>query len=381
MRRIASPARQNRPRSLAAAGIAALTSLMLLGIFLTPASGAVAAGATGANGAVSVRITGVPAAASKLIIEAESPLTMMGAPKRISFDSLVSVPASGGTMMVTVPRSALLDSIGAAQHGWVNLVAVAESATRTYGRMFPVHLSPNTITTAEVRGIGRVSFSRAGSAEPSGIPKRRACVFFQRKSTEGVSRIGELHVAYGGAVEGHYENKYTADVNSSIGASATGGSGSFTADGSAFTGNSISSSGGYETSGAYAWYVNGHLYYGEYQGEGTFCWTNYYITVTSSVGDAFQGTRPAPVNPYKNCHNDPHGLATVNPRGFYGAENSQAHTYDGSFTWFGFGFSVSNGFTHDVRETWDNNSTTTTTYVCGDVKPVQNSGTFWNDNH
>lgn len=381
MRRSASSARYHVARSLITARIAALTSLMLLGISLAPMSGAAATGAGGANGAVLVRITGVPAGASKVIIEAESPLATMGAPKKISFYSLVTVPASEGTMVITVPRSPLLTSIGAAQHGWVNLAAVAESATRTYGRMFPVRLSPNTATAAVVSGIGRVSFSRTRPAKPSGIVTPRACAFFLRKSTEGVSRIGELHVAYGGAVEGHYENRYTADVNSSIGASATGGSGSFTADGSAFTGNSISSSGGYETPGAYAWYVNGHLYYGEYQGEGTFCWTNYYITVTSSVGDAFQGTRPAPVNPYQNCHNDPHGLATVNPRGFYGAENSQAHTYDGSFTWFGFGFSVSNGFTHDVRETWDNNSATTTTYVCGDVKPVQNSGTFWNDNH
>lgn len=263
----------------------------------------------------------------------------------------------------------------------MNFAAVAESPSRAYGRMFPVHLSSGDISRASVTGIGRVSFSRAPSIGSSTASKARACVFLQRSSTEGVTRIGELHVANSSGMTGHYDSSNAADAVVSVGASLTGGSGTFSGDGSISISNSIGSGGGFKNQGAYSWYVNGHLYYGRFQGEGTECVAPWLLESTSSVGDAFPGTRSAPVNPYGKCGSDPNGHATVAANGgYWGYDYSRAHTYDGSFSWFGFGFSTSNGFTSDVQERWDNNGSPTT-LVCGDVNPVQDSRIFWNDLH
>jgi hypothetical protein len=86
----------------------------------------------------------------------------------------------------------------------------------------------------------------------------------------------------------------------------------------------------------------------------------------------------AQTNPYGSCHADPNGLATVPPIGHYETSNSQSKTYNLAFSWLGYSFSSSAGFTTDVSESWVNRNSTLSTYVCGDAEPVQDSHIFWN---
>lgn len=332
--------------------------------------------------ALILRISGVPAHTSKVLVEAQSALTRQGVPKVIDFYTLATVTATGAAMSVSIPHSAALDSLATQQHGVVELAVVADSSARTYGHLLPVRLISHRVITASVANLARVSFqwpaSQAGTETTTAGPL--ACAFLERSSTEGVTRLGELHISSVSAMAGHYESNYTADNTMTVGASLNGNSGSFSSDGSITLANSISNGGGFKHDGGLSQYVDGHLYYGRFQGEGTNCVAPWLLEATSSVGDAFEGTRSAPGNPYGTCHSDPNGLATIQSNGgYWGYDTSQAQKYDGAFSWYGFGFSGSNGFTSDVQERWDNNGGTTT-YVCGNVDPVQDSRIFWNEN-
>jgi hypothetical protein len=287
-------------------------------------------------------------------------------------------------MTVKVPPSRFLSSVAAAQHGNVNLAIVAESARRTYSRMAAVHLRSRGTATLAVAGISRVSYRHTLGGRLNSTPEhvgKRECVSALLSTTEGVTRIGELHVANVAGEGGSFTSSTTTDNTISVGVSATGDLGSFSAGGSVTLDNSISADGGFSVTTGYSQYVDGHVYYGEYLQGGTACPPQYLIQATSSVGDAFPGTNKAPSNPYGTCHADPNGIATVPPLGHYEASTSQSQTYSGAFSWFGYSFSSSDGFTSDVDEAWINRDSTLSTYVCGNVDPVQDSHIFWNDSN
>jgi hypothetical protein len=264
----------------------------------------------------------------------------------------------------------------------VNLAVVVESPTRTYGRMTWARVLPGATATANVSGIERTSYPRVRSGSTKSLSTSvspDACGYFQVSSAEGVTRLGELHVASLVGMAGTYGDTVTADNVVSVGSSINGNPGTFSAGGTITISNSIGSSGGFSRTAVFDQYVDGHLYYGRFQGVGTYCVYNWALMATSSAGDAFPGTRAAPRNPYGTCHADPNGLARIAPIGYWNQARSQSHTYSGIFSWFGFSFSGSNGFTNNVNEGWLNRNSKTSTFVCGDVNPVQNSRILWNN--
>lgn len=365
---------------------AAFTALGMSVLPLSPAAGA----AHVPRGAIAVRVAGVPAGASEILVQVESPLTHMGVPRTLYLYPVASVAATGASTTVTVPRSRRLSSIAAAQHGIVNLAVDAEASRRTYERWVPVHLNPHGTAAVTVTGIDRASWQHPPAQSEPATPSWLwpPCKGTKVRSMEGVTRIGELHIANLAGAFGDYDSTNKTDDTITAGVSATGEHGSFKVSGSVSLSNSISAGGGFGAGAGFNKYVDGHVYYGEYVwGPGPVCGNKHYtISATSSPGDAFPGTRNAPQNPYGSCHKDPNGLATVNHVmggrvGHYHTSSSKAQTYQAAFDWFGFSFSVSDGFTQDVNEQWYNRDSKYDTFVCGNVNPVQYSSIFWNQPH
>jgi hypothetical protein len=384
-------------RKLLASCSTVLAAATVLAVFTSPSTAGAATKSASAHtkisapsgahailprGGLAVTVSGVPGGASMVIIEAEAPLTHIGVPKVIHFYTLAAVPVTGSVMAVTVPPSRRLESVAAAQHGVVNLAVIVESATRTYGRMTWARVLPAGTASVSVSAIDRTSYPRVRGGSTKSLSTSAspdACAYFQVSSTEGVTRLGELHVANLVGMAGMYGDTVTADNVVSVGSSINGNPGTFSAGGTITISNSIGSSGGFSRTTVFNQYVDGHLYYGRFQGVGTFCVYNWALMATSSVGDAFPGTRAAPGNPYGTCHADPNGHATVAPIGYWNQARSQSHTYTGIFSWFGFSFSGSNGFTNNVNEGWINRNSSTSTFICGDVNPVQDSRILWNN--
>lgn len=363
---------------------AAFTALGMSVLPLSPAAGATHV----PRGAIAVRVAGVPADASEILVRVESPLTHMGVPRRLDLYPVAAVPATGASTTVTVPRSRRLSSIAAAQHGVVNLAVDAEASGRTYERWVPVHLGPHGTAAVTVTGIDRASWQHPPAQSEPAMPPDwlMPCKGYRVGSTEGVTRIGELHIAHLAGAFGDYDSTIKTDDTVTAGVSATGEPGSFKASGSVSLSNSVSSGGGFGAGSGFNKYVDGHVYYGKFRWAAPGCTTHYTVGATSSPGDAWAGPSNAPQNPFGSCHNDPNGLATVNHVmggrvGHYHTSGSKAKTYQGAFDWFGFSFGAADGFTHDVSEQWYDRDSKYDTFVCGNVNPVQDSSIFWNQPH
>src|ERR1700722_15761346 len=89
------------------------TVLAALSLSLLPLSPSLAAAAP-SRAAILVRVAGVPAGASEILVEAQSPLPHMGVPRRLDLYLLAARPATSASTTVTVPPSMLLSEIAAA---------------------------------------------------------------------------------------------------------------------------------------------------------------------------------------------------------------------------------------------------------------------------
>jgi hypothetical protein len=335
---------------------------------------AAARAATPSAGGLVLDLTGVPGSATRILVQVESPLTRLGAPKEIKLYPLADVPVTGTSMAAMVPASQVLRSVALAQHGNVNLVVTAQSAARSYPLFTPARVNLAKTVTVSVGRIGRVSILRI-PADSRPDAQNRCTYVDLNPPVEVTSRVGELHVAGQQGVTGYYNTGDTADNTISVGGSASGTD--WTYDGTLTLTNSISANGGFSRSDGFLAYVNSHIYYAEYTGNGPDCPYRYITEATSSVGDSFPGSSTPQINPYSRCANDPNGYAEVaSDGGHWNDDRSVAWTYQGSATVFGFRFGGSNGFTSHVNEGWDD-SGPDATFVCGNADPVQDSSIFY----
>src|SRR5579859_1877312 len=113
---------------------AVISGVTALGLSLFPAAANAAAPA--ADG-LALSLGDVPASATRVLIGMESPLNITGGPKKIEIYQLADVSVTGASMTVVVPSSRLLRSVAVAQHGIVNLMLTAVSATRSYSMFAP----------------------------------------------------------------------------------------------------------------------------------------------------------------------------------------------------------------------------------------------------
>jgi hypothetical protein len=358
-------------------------------------TGGVALGTPAAHAMPGVEMSGIPSDVTQVVIEAESGITGHGVPKHIYFYQVAQAQVNGASAMtVHVPGSTLLSSIAAAQHGTVNLVAVAKSPTRTYSQFFSSKLGTNGIAAAAIPDMSRaasvpnatltartaIPASKAGAA-PAAIPGCASpcvCIGTELHSTEGTTRIGELHVADNSNMNGQFQYGSTSDNEVSVGASETGGTGSFSFDGLYTISTSIGAGGGFTHYGGYYQYVDTKTYYGYYQESGNTCSYPYIMQQTGVTDSVFPGVNTAPTNPYGSCSADPNGSAPEAPHGYYYVKNASADLYSAAMHWYGFAFEAKAGFTSNVYEQWNNNTASTYAWVCGDKNPVYTSGKLWN---
>jgi len=350
--------------------LSATTVLMLSQSLSLPAQAAMPT-----PGGLVLSLTGVPASATRVLVELESPLTRIGVPKKIEFYPLAVVPTTGKSSMTAVlPASRLLHSVALAQHGNVNLLFAALSATRSYSWMTPAHIKPTGSTTVSVARIDRVSVRRHFADSRPYAP----CVYDEVSSSEVTTRIGELHVTDQQGVTGYFNSGNTADNNITLGISASGANGSFSADGYSNLSNSLGVNGGFGRSDGFLDYVDGHIYYGKFEAEEGSCIFAYIIAPTSSVGDAFPGSQTPPAEPYSRCEFDPNGYAIAAAHsGHWNDDRSDAYNYGGIAILFGFKFGGWNGYTSYVNEGWDDNGPSPT-FICGNKDPVQSSSILYN---
>jgi hypothetical protein len=118
-------------------------------------------------GGLILNLTGVPVSATRVLVEVESPLTRLGAaPEKITYSPIADVPVTGASMAAVVPPSRLLHSVAMAQHGNVNLLVTALSATRSYPVFTPAHVNPPGVSSVSVMRMG----PRFHPADPVAFP-------------------------------------------------------------------------------------------------------------------------------------------------------------------------------------------------------------------
>ena len=356
-----------------------LSAVISLGLSLLPLA---AEAAPPPAGSLALRLSGVPAGATKVLVELESPLTRAGARPDLAFYPLTVAPVTGASMTAMVPPSRLLRSVAAAQHGIVNLQVIVLSATRGYPQFVSVRLDPAgsaavssaAVSVARFDGLsfrGRFLSSSRTKADPL-----VGCQVKQLSSTESTTRIGELHVTAQAGVSGNFNSGNTADNNITVGFSSSGSDGTYSVDGSVTVSNSIGTGGGFGRTGYFLRYVDGDVYYGRFI-EACPASDWYFIQATSSVGDAFPGSQSPPLEPYPSCADDPNGHAVVAAGGgHWNDDRSRAYGYTGIANLFGFKFGGSDGYTNVINEGWDD-SGPDATFVCGNKNPMPTSSVFW----
>jgi hypothetical protein len=183
---------------------------------------------------------------------------------------------------------------------------------------------------------------------------------------------------------GTYQYAVQADSTITIGEDFNGGP--FGASGTKKVDNSIGAGGTDPHKGHWIRYVAADFNYGLYNGFG--CDAGHQKKqADSSNADPFDGSKAPPDNPWGTCRSDPHGLAHVDPAansshpGTWNADRSTAKEYSDIASVWGFHFGGTTGFTDHINILWQNYSTRTPAFVCGNQTPVQDSSVLYNNLH
>lgn len=374
-----------------------MVSVPLLGI----------AGVQSASAAVAptfVTVTGdVPAFSSpgpvmvEVQAEPTAQMAQLAVGQQITFTELVPAqPVLGTAFSVAVPDSPELDALAQQENGNVNLFVMVSTPTEESGVFAPTITPALAATTASAATPASAAASRDQtlSLPPFPTPYHRnpgpdpACRAVVDSNIYNVfTKIGEMHVANHGFMEGTYIYHVQADSSVSIGFS-TSINGPFNASGSVTISNSLGAGGTLPRFGPYHSYVKDHMDYQKWSWMGTCSGT--YVQATHSAGDTIDGAA-APTNPWGSCavaKNHNWGLATV-PHGVNGpaglipgtweADTSQAVSYDPMATLWAFNFSGHTGYTTNNQVQYSDYSTTSGSNICGTGHPAGASPIIYNE--
>ncbi len=295
-----------------------------------------------------------------------------------------TVPAGSPSFAIAVPKSAATGEAERQGHGYAEMIVTVASGSRYTRQYVPVPLAktPTTSNTAAVAELRQhaVRLQKLPAMKPLSAPGQLAfarpadiipCTYTAYGSQyEGITRIGEVHVADLSGMTEDFDFQNRADSTVSVGLSGSSASG-FSGVGSDSVTNSIGTDSGFTTPRATVRYVQTHMYYQEYQSnQAASCGNNslHEIKAISDVGDSFEeNTASEPQkNPYGGCNNsaDPYGYATINSDGHFNQDTGTAETITDAQKWLGFTFGTTSGFSSDLIDYYHNN-TSGDVYLCG----------------
>jgi len=189
---------------------------------------------------------------------------------------------------------------------------------------------------------------------------------------EGVTHIGEVHVGNISGMKEEFKYSNNADSTVSVGFSTTSPTGGYAFDGNVSITNSIGTNSGFTVGQGTSRFVDSHMYYQRYEDNGAAACphggvTAYKTQAVQNAGDSWYdtGTNQPVRNPYGGCAGkDPYGYATVAKGGYFNSDRGTAEQMFSAATWYGFGFETQSGFSSDLFDQYDNN-TSGNQQVCG----------------
>jgi hypothetical protein len=310
-----------------------------------------------------------------------------------------SAPAGSSTFSLVLPRSQTLLRSARQGHGFAEVSVIVRSGSSVTQQFLPVPVlataasgDRQVATELQERAAAMHAFP-AMRVSAKSIPARAylspsdiiPCGWeAYGNEYEGVTRIGEVHVAdLTGVTEG-FEYQNSADSTVTLGISETAGSG-FYGDGTVSITNSIGTDSGFTAGQGTRRYVQSHMYYQEYTSDGNAaCPTpaNYRIQAVQDAGDSFlenSASEPS-ASPYGGCSpgEDPYGNDTLQAEtGYFDTDKGTAETISDAQKWLGFTFGSTSGFSSNLYDKYAN-KTSGDQYVCGtyympDVPTVYNN--------